>query len=155
MAEILRKVSIGNDLIVEQNKQVIELVSEFADVFALLLSDILPVDFAKLVLDVPAGTSFPKRAGQRRLMEPQCQWLYKVLDDMERTNIIAKVTKDQVAAISPTNIVPKPVGAELPSLTLLRRMANVQCKQYGLPIIWPDIKLEGPEQVQRKTKAKY
>lgn len=155
VAEILRRVTIGNDLSPEQNKRVSDLVSEFADVFALSLSEVLPVDFAEMVLDIPAGTSFPKRAGQRRLTEPQRQWLYRVLDDMEQAKIIVKVTQDQVAAVSPTNIVPKPGGAELPSLASLRNMANEQCEIYGLPIMWPHVEVEGPERQRPETETKY
>ncbi|KAF8597424.1 hypothetical protein BDV93DRAFT_408052, partial [Ceratobasidium sp. AG-I] len=91
VAEVLRKVSIGDDLEPEQRKRVSDLVSEFADVFALSLSEVLPVDFAEMVLDIPADSTFPKRAGQRRLTEPQRKWLYGILDDMEKAKIIAKV----------------------------------------------------------------
>ncbi|KAF8595064.1 hypothetical protein BDV93DRAFT_419139, partial [Ceratobasidium sp. AG-I] len=91
VTEILKRVSVGDDLSAEQKAWVTDLVSKFADVFALSLSEVLPVDFAEMVLDIPEGTSFPKRAGQRRLTEPQRQWLFKVLDDMEAAKIIAKV----------------------------------------------------------------
>ncbi|QRV80063.1 Retrovirus-related Pol polyprotein from transposon [Ceratobasidium sp. AG-Ba] len=155
VTDILNKVKIGDDLELEQRKRVSDLVREYADVFALSLSEVLPVDFSEMRLDIPEGTSFPRRAGQKRLTEPQRQWLYKTLDDMENAKIIAKVTQDQVAAVSPTNIVPKPGGAELPSLASLRKMANEQCKLYGLPILWPDVEVEGPENTKPSTETKY
>lgn len=155
VAEILRKVTVGDDLTPDQRKAVMDLVSEYADVFALALSEVLPTDFAEMRLDIPEGTAFPKKAGQRRLTEPQRQWLYKVLDDMEKAHIIAKVSQDQVAAVSPTNIVPKPGGAELPSLATLRRMANEQCEKYGLPVMWPDVEQEGPESHPEQIETKY
>ncbi|QRV97202.1 Retrovirus-related Pol polyprotein from transposon [Ceratobasidium sp. AG-Ba] len=122
VADIQRKVTIGDDLTPDQKKRVSDLVGEYADIFARSLSEVLPIDFMQMKLDIPEGTQFPRRAGQKRLTEPQREWLYKTLDDMEQAKIIAKVSQDQVAAVSPTNIVPKPGGAELPSLASLRNL---------------------------------
>ncbi|QRW12466.1 Retrovirus-related Pol polyprotein from transposon opus [Ceratobasidium sp. AG-Ba] len=108
IAEILSKIKIGSDLSLEQKQRVEDLVREFADVFALSLSEVHPVDFIQHRLDIPEGVSFPRQAGQKRLTEPQRKWLYKVLDDMENAKIVAKVPQDEVAAVSPTNVVPKP-----------------------------------------------
>ncbi|QRV73371.1 Retrovirus-related Pol polyprotein from transposon [Ceratobasidium sp. AG-Ba] len=155
VADIQRKVTIGDDLTPDQRKRVMDLVGEYADIFARSLSEVLPIDFMQMRLDVPEGTQFPRRPGQKRLTEPQREWLYKTLDDMERAKIIAKVPQDQVAAVSPTNIVPKPGGAELPSLASLRRMANEQCRLYGLPVLWPDVEVEGPEEAPQPTETKY
>ncbi|QRW06987.1 Retrovirus-related Pol polyprotein from transposon opus [Ceratobasidium sp. AG-Ba] len=139
VAEIVTKVKIGADLTQEQRQRAEDLVREFADVFALSLSEVIPVDFIQHRLDIPEGVSFPRQAGQKRLTEPQRKWLYKVLDDMEAAKIVAKVPQDEVAAVSPTNVVPKPGGAELPSLDALRRMANEQCRLHNLPIMWPEV----------------
>ncbi|QRW12458.1 Retrovirus-related Pol polyprotein from transposon opus [Ceratobasidium sp. AG-Ba] len=155
VADILRKVTIGKDLTESQRKQVLDLIGEYADIFARSLSEVLLVNFMQMKLDIPEGAQFPKRAGQKRLTEPQHQWLNKTLDDMERAKIITKVPQDQVAAVSPTSIVPKPGGAELPSLALLRQMANKQCLLYGLPVMWPDVEVEGPEEAPRPTRIKY
>ncbi|QRW03526.1 Retrovirus-related Pol polyprotein from transposon [Ceratobasidium sp. AG-Ba] len=155
VADIQRKVTIGDDLTPDQRKRVMDLVGEYADIFARSLSEVLPIDFMQMRLDVPEGTQFPRRPGQKQLTEPQREWLYKTLEDMERAKIIAKVPQDQVAAVSPTNIVPKPGGAELPSLASLRRMANEQCRLYGLPVLWPDVEAEGPEEAPPPTETKY
>ncbi|QRV92228.1 Retrovirus-related Pol polyprotein from transposon opus [Ceratobasidium sp. AG-Ba] len=155
VADIQHKVTIRDDLTPDQKKRVSDLVGEYADIFARSLSEVLPIDFMQMKLDIPEGTQFPRRAGQKRLTEPQREWLYKTLDDMEQAKIIAKVSQDQVAAVSPTNIVPKPGGAELPSLASLRRMANKQCRIYGLPVLWPDVEVEGPENAPRPTETKY
>lgn len=155
VAEVLRKVTIGDDLTPQQRKAASDLVGEYANVFALALSELLPTDFAEMRLNIPDDAVFPKKAGQRRLTEPQRQWLYKVLDDMEKAHIIAKVPQDQVAAVSPTNIVPKPGGAEVPSLATLRRMANEECWKYGIPVMWPDVDQEGPENQLEPVETKY
>ncbi|QRV83014.1 Retrovirus-related Pol polyprotein from transposon opus [Ceratobasidium sp. AG-Ba] len=149
VAEVLSKIHIGNDLTLEQRMIVEDLVREFADVYTLSLSEVSPVDFIEHRLDIPDGVSFPKRAGQKKLTEPQRKWLYKVLDDMEQAKIIAKVSQDQVTAVSPTNVVPKPGGAELPSLDALRRMANEQCRLHNIPIMWPEVEERQPEEERK------
>ncbi|QRV90579.1 Retrovirus-related Pol polyprotein from transposon [Ceratobasidium sp. AG-Ba] len=152
VTEVLSKIKIGMDLSPKQLESVQNLVREFADVFALSLLEVLPVDFIQHRLDIPAGTSFPRRAGQKRLTEPQRRWLYKVLDDREQAKIVAKVPQDQVAAVSPTNVVPKPGGAELPSLETLRRMANKQCRLHNIPIMWPEAE-EKPHKERKPLAA--
>ncbi|QRV96793.1 Retrovirus-related Pol polyprotein from transposon opus [Ceratobasidium sp. AG-Ba] len=155
VVDILNRISVGEDLQPEQRKRVRDLISEYVDIFACSLSEVLPVDFAQMKLDIPEGTRFPLRAGQKRLTEPQREWLYKTLDDMENAKIIAKVSQDQVQAVSLTNIVPKPGGAELRSLASLRRMANEQCRLYNLPVMWPDVEVEESGEAPRRTETKY
>ncbi|QRV95675.1 Retrovirus-related Pol polyprotein from transposon opus [Ceratobasidium sp. AG-Ba] len=138
VAEILSKIRIGSDLTPEQKKRAEELVGEFADVFAQNLSEVLPVSFTQMKLDIPEGATFPKRVGQRKLTEPQRQALYKMLDELEDAKIIERVNQDQVAAVSPINMVPKPGGSERPSLRTLQQMANSECRKYGLPVEYPE-----------------
>ncbi|QRV79986.1 Retrovirus-related Pol polyprotein from transposon opus [Ceratobasidium sp. AG-Ba] len=134
VAEILQRVQIGEDLTDEQRANVQGLLREYADVFALNLSEVLPVDFTEMKLDIPTDTTFPRRTGQRKLSEPQRQALYTMLDELEDAHVIEKVTQDQVAAVSPINMVPKHGGADRTSLDTLRRMANSECRKYGLPV---------------------
>ncbi|QRV96890.1 Retrovirus-related Pol polyprotein from transposon opus [Ceratobasidium sp. AG-Ba] len=134
VAEILRKVKIGPDISKEQKRKVQALVSEYADVFALSLSEVLPVSITEMKLKIPEDTIFPKRVGQRKLSEPQQQALYAMLDELEEAKIVERVTQDQVAAVSPINMVPKPGGSERPDIRTLQRMANSECRKYGFEI---------------------
>ncbi|QRV74718.1 Retrovirus-related Pol polyprotein from transposon opus [Ceratobasidium sp. AG-Ba] len=138
VTDILRKVQIGDELSDAQRTRVEGLLREYADVFALNLSEVLPVDFTEMKLDIPADATFPKRTGQRKLSEPQRQALYAMLDKLEDAHVIEKVTQDQVAAVSPINMVPKHGGADRTSLDTLRRMANSECRKYGLPVKYPE-----------------
>ncbi|QRW08795.1 Retrovirus-related Pol polyprotein from transposon opus [Ceratobasidium sp. AG-Ba] len=52
VAEILSKVRIGEKLEPRQKERVEDLVQ------------VLPVDFTQMKLDIPEGSTFPKRAGQ-------------------------------------------------------------------------------------------
>ncbi|QRW13257.1 Retrovirus-related Pol polyprotein from transposon opus [Ceratobasidium sp. AG-Ba] len=138
VAEILGKIRIGEKLEASQKERVEDLIREFADIFAQNLSEVLPVDFTEMKLDIPEGATFPKQAGQQKLTEPQRQALYAMLDDLEEAKIIERVNQDQVAAVSPINMVPKPGGAERPSLRILQQMANSECRKYDLPVEYPD-----------------
>ncbi|QRV76999.1 Retrovirus-related Pol polyprotein from transposon [Ceratobasidium sp. AG-Ba] len=155
VTEVLSKIKVSTDLLPKQLKSVQNLVREFADVFALSLSEVTPVDFIQHCLDIPAGTAFPRQAGQKRLTEPQCKWVYRVLDNMEQAKIVTKVSQDQVAAVSPTNAVPKPGGAELLSLDLLRRMANEQCRLHNIPIMWPEAEEKPQEDRKSPGEPKF
>ncbi|QRV99741.1 Retrovirus-related Pol polyprotein from transposon opus [Ceratobasidium sp. AG-Ba] len=152
VAEILGKIRIGENLTPDQKERVEGLIREFADIFARNLSEVLPVDFTQMKLDIPEGTTFPKRAGQRKLTEPQRQALYGMLDELEEAKIIERVNQDQVAAVSPINMVPKPGGAERPSLKTLQKMANSECKKYGLPVEHPEVGFYEEETILRPGK---
>ncbi|KAG8793389.1 hypothetical protein FRC12_002841 [Ceratobasidium sp. 428] len=139
LEEILRKVKIGDGISAEQRSAVEALIREYGDIFALNLSEVLTVSFAEMKFDIPEGTTFPKRPGQRKLSEPQRQALYALLDEMEAAKIIKRVSQDQVEAVSPINMVPKPGGSERPSLETLQRMANSECRKYSFPVTYPDV----------------
>ncbi|CCO37587.1 Retrovirus-related Pol polyprotein from transposon opus Includes: RecName: Full=Protease [Rhizoctonia solani AG-1 IB] len=151
VAEILRKVRIGPDLSTDQKNLAQDLVREFADVFALNLSEVCAVDFTELRLDIPTGATFPMRAGQKRMTEPQKQALYGMLDELESAGIIEQVTQDQVKAVSPISLVPKPGGVNLPTLEYLQRLANSECRRYGIPIQFPEAGFHEPEQLREPT----
>ncbi|QRV73367.1 Retrovirus-related Pol polyprotein from transposon opus [Ceratobasidium sp. AG-Ba] len=137
VANILKRIRIGDKLTDVQKSKVENLVREYADVFALNLSEVLPVDFTQMKLDIPEGATFPKRVGQKKLTKPQRQALYSMLDKLEEAKIIERVNQDQVAAVSPINMVPKPGGSERPSLKILQQMANSECRKYGIPVEYP------------------
>ncbi|CCO36463.1 Retrovirus-related Pol polyprotein from transposon opus Includes: RecName: Full=Protease [Rhizoctonia solani AG-1 IB] len=119
VSEILSKVKLGSDLSEEQKKRVREML--------------------KLKLDVPPDTVFPTKVGQKKLTEPQRKALYEMLDELERAQIVQRVTQDQVAAVSPISLVPKPGGTSTPSISLLQQMANTECRKYGIPIKYPEV----------------
>ncbi|CEL53469.1 Retrovirus-related Pol polyprotein from transposon opus OS=Drosophila melanogaster GN=pol PE=4 SV=1 [Rhizoctonia solani AG-1 IB] len=140
VAEILGKVKLGEALSGEQRHCVKEVLREYADIFALNLSEVLPVSITELKLDVPPEASFPKKVGQKKLTEPQRKALYEMLDELERAQIVQRVTQDQVAAVSPISLVPKPGGTSAPSIKLLQQMANTECRKYGIQVKYPDVK---------------
>ncbi|QRW11108.1 Retrovirus-related Pol polyprotein from transposon opus [Ceratobasidium sp. AG-Ba] len=152
VADILEKIRFGDKLTAAQRSKVEGLVREFADVFALNLSEVLPVDFKQMKLDIPEGTTFPKRVGQKKLTEPQRQALYSMLNELEEAKVIERVSQEQVAAVSPINMVPKPGGAERPTLKTLQQMANSECRKYGIPVEYPEVGFYEEEGKRHSTK---
>jgi hypothetical protein len=69
--ELLRLVTIGDDLSKDEKQKVRDLISSFADIFALSVSEVKVVDNAVHRLDIPPETSFPMKVHQKPLTPPQ------------------------------------------------------------------------------------
>ncbi|QRV96443.1 Retrovirus-related Pol polyprotein from transposon opus [Ceratobasidium sp. AG-Ba] len=155
VAEIMSKVKVGDDLSGEQRERAESLIREFADVFARSLSEVLPVDITELRLDIPDDATFPKKAGQRRLTEPQRIALYQTLDELEGAGVIERVSQENVKAVSPINMVPKQSLAPRPTIQQLQRMANAECIKYGIPVQYPEAGTEPAVQETDMQQAKW
>ena len=107
VAQVLKEVTIGNDLTPSQRTQVEELVQIYADVFALSLSKVLPVFFIQHKLHVNPTVKLPTKVYQKPLMAAQKPWYYGKIDEMESVGIITWVWVDQVKCIRPTTLAPK------------------------------------------------
>ena len=80
VAEILRLVTIGNDLSEEERLKVRHLISVFADIIALSVHEVHTVEGATHRLNIPPNATFTKRVHQKPLTPPQQQYLYKSID---------------------------------------------------------------------------
>ncbi|KZP33293.1 hypothetical protein FIBSPDRAFT_721620, partial [Athelia psychrophila] len=89
--EILAKVTVGADLTEDQKCRVTELITEFADVFALSLSEVHTVDWFKHKLNLDPNVKLPRRTGQRPITGAQKDWFFTILDEMEEACVIQKV----------------------------------------------------------------
>ncbi|QRW02375.1 integrase core domain protein [Ceratobasidium sp. AG-Ba] len=139
VAIILNSVTIGPDLSDSERAAAKSLVAEFADIFARDLTEVLPVSTHSHKLNIPEGTLFRKRVPQRPLTQAQKAWLYPTLDQMEAAHIIKRVPNTFPAAVSPTNVVPKPGGSNEPSLEYIQALANKACVEAGLPAAFPNL----------------
>ncbi|KZV85347.1 hypothetical protein EXIGLDRAFT_623163, partial [Exidia glandulosa HHB12029] len=88
---VLETVKIGNDLSPEDRARVEDMVREFADVFTLSLDEVRIVDFIEHRLGIPPGTVGPRSASQKPLSEPQREWLYSALDEMEAADVVRRI----------------------------------------------------------------
>ena len=60
VAEILEKIKIGKDLTEKQKEGVKELVSKYADIFALTMSKVMYINWHRHHLNVNPGAKLPK-----------------------------------------------------------------------------------------------
>jgi hypothetical protein len=81
--EILKQVSIGADLSDEQRNRVRNLLSEFADCFALSVSEVIAIPGAEHRIHIPADATFPRKIPrQRQLTEAQRAYLSDAIDEL-------------------------------------------------------------------------
>jgi hypothetical protein len=86
--EFLQKIAIGPDLTDAQRDKIRALISEYADVFALSLSEVKVVDWYKHHLNVDPSVKLPKKTAQRPVTEAQKDWFFSILDEMEDAHVI-------------------------------------------------------------------
>ncbi|KAG6913829.1 hypothetical protein DXG01_004054 [Tephrocybe rancida] len=141
--DILQKVEIGLDLLDEQWTRVQDLICEYADVFALSLSKVLPFDWYKHKLNIDPEVKFPTCISQRPITEAQKTWFNEILDDMEKSHIVQKVPSSFIKALSSTNLAPKEAGKT--GLTRVEILCNVntECVCNGLPPFWEQMEGAG------------
>ncbi|KAG1775751.1 hypothetical protein EV702DRAFT_1198948 [Suillus placidus] len=133
VAEVLQQIKIGDDLSLDQRTKVRDLCAEFADTFALAVSEVFPVDFKTFKLTFPEGMKFNTKVNQRSLTPPQCKFLYERLNELEKAGIIHRIAPEDVKAASPTILAQKAHGTGSLTLEELLHHVNDQCIAHGLP----------------------
>ncbi|VDC04527.1 unnamed protein product, partial [Peniophora sp. CBMAI 1063] len=132
---LLKAVRIDPDgtLSPDEFAQVRSLLIEFADCFALSLSEVCAVDGAVHRLDVPDGHEFSRKVHQKPLTPPQRAFFNKKLDEMLAAGIIEQVRPEQVKACSPVHLAQKAHDANSGlSTEELKLRVNEQCLQGGV-----------------------
>ncbi|KIJ95555.1 hypothetical protein K443DRAFT_52993, partial [Laccaria amethystina LaAM-08-1] len=105
--EIRRLVKIGDDLTDHERSQVQSLVTEFADVFALSVSEVTQVEGAVHRLNIDPNAKFSTKVHQKPLTPPQRKYLHEKLQAMLDADIIEPCEPGQVKCVSPTTLVQK------------------------------------------------
>lgn len=129
---VVREVRIGEDLTGEQKGKVLDLIREFADCFALSLSEVNAVPGAVHKLKIPEGATFSTKVGQRKLTPAQRLFHDAKIDEMLEAGVIRQIHPSEVKCAAPTVLAPKPYENGLP-LAELQHMVNDQCVAHGLP----------------------
>ncbi|KAF8222572.1 hypothetical protein L208DRAFT_1016463, partial [Tricholoma matsutake] len=93
---VLLELTIGDDLTQEQRVSIENLLREFADCFALSMSEVTVVAGATHKLNVPKGTVFKTKVNQRPLSGPQKEYFNGMLDKMLEAGIIAPIDHNDV-----------------------------------------------------------
>lgn len=104
--EILKQLKIETDLTEGECECIQKFVAEWADIFALSDNEVKQVDKAVHFLDIPPGTKFSTKTGQRPLT-PLQRKLYESIDTMLNAGIIEQCSLDQVKCVSPTTLAQK------------------------------------------------
>jgi len=141
--EIIKKIELGTDLTNDQREQIKSLVREYADVFALSLSEVRVVDWYKHHLDVDPSIKLPTRTSQRPITESQKDWFFSILDEMEDAHVIQKVPGSFIKALSSTNLAPKEAGKIGATRTEILRKVNAECIKNRLPPFWEEVREPG------------
>jgi hypothetical protein len=85
---IVKAVTIGPDLTEAQQHEVRNLVAEYADVFALAVSEVFQVAGVVYAPKIPPGKMFSTKVQQRPLPKPQAEYLHKQVDILEYVGVI-------------------------------------------------------------------
>ncbi|KAG6912435.1 hypothetical protein DXG01_014657, partial [Tephrocybe rancida] len=86
--EILKLVKIGNDLSDPEREGILALITEYADVFALSVSEVKPVKGAVHKLNIKPDAKFSTKIHQKPTTPPQKKYLHKSIDEMLAAGII-------------------------------------------------------------------
>ena len=132
VAEILRLVTIGNDLTEDERLEVRNLISSFADTFALSVHEVHQVNGAVHRLDIPPDAAFSKKVHQKPLTPPQRQYLYKSIDTMLEADIIEPCAPEDVKCVSPTTLAQKTHEGKGLRLEELQHRVNNECITHGI-----------------------
>ena len=129
---VLDMVTLGPDLTDDEREKATDLIREFADCFALAVSEVTQVPGVVHRLNVPNDAKFSSKINQRPLTPPQRQYLNKKIDEMLEAGVIEQVEPSQVKCISPTVLSQKAHEGGGLTLEELQQRINTECTKAGL-----------------------
>jgi hypothetical protein len=130
--ELLRLITIGEDLSAEEREKVQQLIISFADVFALSVGEVKVAGDAVHHLDVPHDASFSMKVHQKPRTPPQCRHLYASIDTMLEAGIIEACKPEDVKCISATTLAQKAHEGKGLMLEELQHRVNDECTTHGI-----------------------
>ncbi|KAJ3804357.1 hypothetical protein F5876DRAFT_83317 [Lentinula aff. lateritia] len=131
--EILRKVKIGPELSADQRRKVEQLLSEYADCFALSVGEVRPVKNAVHRLNIPEGATFPKKVRQKSLTPPQREYLHAKVDELLEAGVIEHCNPEDVKCVLPLILAQKAHEGKGLMVEELMHKLNNECVATGLP----------------------
>ncbi|KAF8809738.1 hypothetical protein BYT27DRAFT_7029334, partial [Phlegmacium glaucopus] len=133
VAAILAEITIGHDLTQAQREAVCKLISEYAECFALSMSEVLPVKGASHHLDIPQDRQFRTRINQRPQSPPQKEFFNGVIDKMLEADIIRPIAHQDVKCCGATTLAKKAHEGNGLTLNMLKHRVNDECIAAGFP----------------------
>jgi hypothetical protein len=139
VAAILDDITIGTDLTEEQRKEVRTLIAEFADCFALSMSEVLPVPGANHQLNIPEGTTFKTKIHQRPLSPPQKVFYDTIINKMLEAEIIRPIAQRDVKCCGSTTLAKKVHKGDGLNLEELQHHVDDRCIEAGFPTAFENL----------------
>ena len=130
--EILHLITLGDDISTEERDKVRQLITSFADIFALSVTEVKVVQDAVHRLDIAPGTTFTKKIHQKPLTAPQRRYLYDSIDTMLEAGVIEACKPEDVKCVSPTTLAQKTHHGKGLSLEELQHRVNDECIVHGI-----------------------
>ncbi|KIM54445.1 hypothetical protein SCLCIDRAFT_67948, partial [Scleroderma citrinum Foug A] len=105
---ISQNVKIGTDLTADKKNEVTKLITEYMDVFACSLGEVLPIPGAQVDLNILAeDMTFQTTVHQQPMNPLQCQFMHKWVDQMLNTNLIEAAEIPRIKHVAPTVLTQK------------------------------------------------
>jgi hypothetical protein len=128
---ILAKITLGQDLTPPQRKSICLLISEYAECFALSMSEVTSVEGASLRLDIPRDKKFRTKINQRPQSPPQKEFFNGVIDKMLAADIIRPIAHQDVKCCAATTLAKKAHEGDGLTLDTLKHRINDECIAAG------------------------
>lgn len=133
VAAVQAAVTLGPDLTPDERDDILGLIANYADCFALSVGEVFHVPGAVHRLNIPQGTTFGRKVHQRPLTPPQRAYLNESIDKMLEAGVIEQVDPSDVKCVSPTTLAQKVHQGRGLSLNQLQHQLNDECVRAGLP----------------------
>ena len=133
VAVILDEITIGQDLTPDQVEAVRSLISEFAECFALSMSEVTTVEGAAHRLDIPRDMIFRTKVNQRPQSPPQKEFFNGVINKMLAAGIIHPIDHQDVKCCGATTLAKKAHEGNGQNLDTLKHRVNNECVDVGFP----------------------
>jgi hypothetical protein len=129
--KIIELIAIGDDLTPPERDAVRALITEFADCFALSVSEVKAVKNREHKLEIKPGTKFSTKVANRPFSPPQKAYLNKVLDELREAGVIRPIAAEEVKCCSPVTIAQKAHTNEGLTMNEIIHRLNDQCVAAG------------------------
>ena len=111
----------------EEQQKVCQLISSFADIFALSVSEVKVANNAVHHLDIPPDATFSMKVHQKPLTPPQRHYLYASIDTMLQAGVIKACKLEEVKCVSATTLAQKMHQGKGLSLGEIQHRVNDEC----------------------------
>ncbi|GLB38087.1 putative retrotransposable element Tf2 155 kDa protein type 1-like [Lyophyllum shimeji] len=158
---VLNEITLGTDLSEEERSRAVSLLREYADCFALSLSEVTTVDGATHKLNIPDRntTKFRTKPNQRPLSGPQKEYYNGVIDNMLDAGIIEPIDHKDVKCCGATTLAKKAHEGGGLTIEELQHRLNDECVTAGFPSAFENLpprettpETHGPDMPEKPTK---